>query len=40
MQEGIEMWEAAGSLGMTVQTLQDVYGHHHPDFQKNAAEAY
>lgn len=40
MQAGVDMWEAAGSLGMTVETLQNTYGHHHADFQKNAAEAY
>ncbi len=38
MQQSIDMWEASGSLGMSVKTLEDVYGHHHPDFQKNAAE--
>lgn len=38
MQAGIDDWEAAGSLGMSVETLRRVYGHHHPDFQKRAAE--
>lgn len=38
MQAGVEMWEAAGSLGMTVQTLEQTYAHHHPDWQKSAAE--
>ena len=37
MQEGVPHWEAAGYLGMTVETLETVYGHHHPDFQRNAA---
>jgi integrase len=40
MQAGVDIWEAAGSLGMTVEMLEAVYGHHHPDFQKRAAEAY
>lgn len=40
MQTGVYMWEAAGSLGMTVQMLETVCGHHHSDFQKAAAEAY
>jgi integrase len=39
MQAGVDMWEAAGSLGMTVKTLQEVYGHHHPSWQKKAADA-
>lgn len=39
-QAGVPIWEAAGSLGMTVQAFEAHYGHHHPDFQKAAAEAY
>lgn len=38
MQARVPIWEAAGSLGMTVKTLEDVYGHHHPDWQKTASE--
>jgi integrase len=38
MQAGIDIWEAAGALGMTPAMLQNVYGKHHPDFQKRAAE--
>lgn len=38
MQAGIAPWEAAGHLGMSVETLQRTYGKHHPDYQKNAAE--
>jgi len=37
MQAGVDLWEAAGSLGMTTTILQQVYGHHHPDFQRRAA---
>jgi integrase len=39
-QRGVPPWEAAGFLGMTVQTFVDVYGHHHPDYQKNAVSAF
>jgi integrase len=39
MQRGTEIWEAAGYLGMSEQTLRTVYGHHHPDFQRKAAAA-
>jgi integrase len=39
MQNGADLWQAAGFLGMTIQMLQDRYGHHHPDFQRDAAEA-
>lgn len=38
MLAGVDMWEAAGHLGMSVETLQRVYAKHHPDFQKRAAE--
>lgn len=37
MQRGVPIWEAAGFLGMTVKTLEKVYGHHSPDHQENAA---
>jgi integrase len=40
MQAGVDMWEAAGRLGMTVEQLEANYGHHHPDFQEEAAEAF
>ena len=39
MQQGADLWQAAGFLGMTVEMLQDRYGHHHPDFQVEAARA-
>lgn len=38
MQQGVEPWEASGALGMSIKMLEDVYGHHHPDWQKRAAE--
>ena len=38
MQAGVSVWSAAGSLGMTVKTLERVYAHHHPDYQKDASE--
>lgn len=40
MQRGVDKWEAAGFLGMTVETLERVYGHHHPDYMRSAAEAF
>ena len=32
MQAGVDKWEAAGFLGMNVEMLDRVYGHHHPDY--------
>jgi hypothetical protein len=40
MQLGTDPWQAAGWLGMTLEQLQANYGHHHPDFQEEAAEAF
>ena len=37
MRNWANLWQAAGFLGMTVEMLQEVYGHHHPDFQADAA---
>lgn len=38
MQAGIDPWEAAGSMGMSLKVLENVYGKHSPDFQSRAAE--
>jgi integrase len=38
MQAAVSPWEAAGSLGMSARMLEVTYGHHHPDWQKEAAE--
>jgi len=40
MQAGTEMWEAAGYLGMTKETLENTYGHHHPDHQSGVDNAF
>ncbi len=40
MQSGIDPWEASGFLGMSRETLERVYGHHHPDYQSQAASAF
>jgi integrase len=39
MQQGTDIWQASGFLGMSPQVLIDVYGHHHPDFMREAANA-
>lgn len=39
MQRGVSIWDASGYLGMSRETLERVYGHHHPDFLRGAAEA-
>lgn len=37
MQNGAEIWQAAGFLGMSPQMVERVYGHHHPAYQRDAA---
>lgn len=37
MLAGVPMAEAAAFLGMSVATLEEIYGHHHPEFQARAA---
>ena len=39
MQRGVPTWEAAGYLGMSMETLERVYGHHSPEHLRKAAEA-
>ena len=39
MQAGADIWDVAGYLGMSVATLERVYGHHHPDHQSSAIAA-
>jgi hypothetical protein len=36
MHQGVDLWTAAGYLGMTVEVLEGVYGHHHPDHLADA----
>jgi integrase len=38
MQGRTDLWQAAGFLSMSMETLTRVYGHHHPDYQRQAAE--
>ncbi|WP_051396544.1 tyrosine-type recombinase/integrase [Bradyrhizobium elkanii] len=38
MQNGTDPWQGAGYLGMSVETLLKVYGHHHPDYLSDAVE--
>lgn len=40
MQSGAEKWDICGYLGMTMEVLESTYGHHHPDHQQSAVEAF
>lgn len=37
LQEGVSYAETAGYVGMSAKTVEDVYGHHSPEFQQKAA---
>lgn len=37
LQNGMELWQAAGYFGVSVEVLDRVYGHHSPDHLMNAA---
>lgn len=39
VQKGVAPWQVAGFLGMTVRVLEATYGHHSPDYMKDAADA-
>ena len=39
MERNVDSWEAAGYLGMTVQTLEKHYAHARPDHQSAARKA-
>jgi integrase len=39
MQKGVDLWQASGFLAMSEKTLVEVYGHHHLEFMREAAEA-
>lgn len=39
MQSGAEKWAACGYFGLTMEILEAVYGHHHPDHLKSAVQA-
>jgi integrase len=40
MQLGTDPWQAAEYLGMTLKTLLENYGHHHPDYLSGPREAF
>jgi hypothetical protein len=40
MQAGVPKWQAAGFLAMSMDTLERVYGHHHPDHNSVAANSF
>lgn len=35
----VPIWETAGYVGMSAKMVEDVYGHHHPDYLRQAANA-
>lgn len=39
MQRGAQKWDLAGFFGVSMETLERVYAHHHPAYQQTAVEA-
>ena len=39
MQAGMDMWQATGFFGASMETLLSDYAHHHPDHQSDVVEA-
>lgn len=39
VQKGIPLWEVAGIAGLTIQMIEDTYGHHQPERLRTAAAA-
>lgn len=39
MQSGANVWHVSGYFGVTLDTLEKYYAHHHPDFVKTAVDA-
>ena len=39
MQHGADRWHATGFFGLSLDMLERVYGHHHPDYMRSAVEA-
>ncbi|MDF2369423.1 MAG: site-specific integrase [Rhizobiaceae bacterium] len=40
MQNGADKWKACNSLGMSMEMLERVYGHHHPDYQNDMRKIF
>jgi len=38
LKNGISIWDTAKSVGMTAEMVERVYGHHHPEWQKNSSQ--
>lgn len=39
MRQRVDPWQSSKSLGMSLEVLETTYGHHHPDWQNDAAKA-
>lgn len=40
LRAGMDLWDVAGLTGTSTKTLESVYGHHSPEFQKSTAQAF
>lgn len=40
LQSGVDAWDMSGLTGMSLKTLERVYGHHDPDYQEGVVSAF
>jgi integrase len=40
MHRGVNVWDAAGWVGMSIETFTRKYAHHHPDYMKGALDSF
>jgi integrase len=40
LRAGVDLWDVAALTSTSMKTLEAVYGHHHPEFQKAASSAF
>ena len=40
LRDGVDLWDVSGLTSTSTKTLEGVYGHHSPDYQKASAKAF
>lgn len=40
LRDGVDLWDVSGLTSTSTKTLESVYGHHSPEFQKSSAKAF
>lgn len=40
LRDGVDLWDVSGLTSTSMKTLETVYAHHHPEYQKASAKAF